>query len=588
MLPISSVSKAPPTLGVSLGKVCGVADKRVIHLVSPLPPQTTHSKSPSTQTHLPLQLLSPSNNQPQQHPCCILGTSQHYRLSKHDGDGDNSTTANVVLSSTETDFDRAAAAESLSCLSGVSCQQWPTVNDHPHSVNDVFGHVDTRHVNDGAVRDAYHQSPLGPQMFTAGDDLTGFDQFREFADFLDGIGLPAEWSPYFNPPEDFVDPELRNGEASNGGSGPGTRPGTPFSSWLPSAPAGNRITGPVPTESPRAQEIASILFKVTDEQSLRLNQSLEDFRRIIDPGFRLPSRHALTRYVTSYFEGFHTHMVFIHVPTWRILDCPVELVLSIAAIGAQYCFEHRASERLFRAGRAILLERLLQRKDEFGPKTCALLGMQTPSCQDAPLSHQGPWEPIDSVRALINLMAFATWEPKVHLVQDAFSLQGLLAQVLRDLGLEEDGLPDEPANSTSINAAWLAWAQRESIRRSKLIAFSFIHVHSIAYNVYPALRTNELHLRLPCETKEWKAPTAQLWQSAHREVSKQQLYFQEALSLLLRTRDSAVPLNPIPTALGNYLLLHGLLQRIYIVRDLSLPITDSSASLPVEEVDKLE
>jgi hypothetical protein len=49
-----------------------------------------------------------------------------------------------------------------------------------------------------------------------------------------------------------------------------------------------------------------------------------------------------------------------------------------------------------------------------------------------------------------------------------------------------------------------------------------------------------------------------------------------------------VPLDPIPTALGNYLLLHGLLQRIYIVRDLSLPIMDSSASLPVEEVDKLE
>lgn len=281
-------------------------------------------------------------------------------------------------------------------------------------------------------------------------------------------------------------------------------------------------------------------------------------------------------------------MVFIHVPTWRILGCPLELVLSIASIGAQYCFEHRASERLFRAGRAILLERLLHKKAEFGPKTRALLGMQTPSCEDDSESDQGPWEPIDSVRALINLMAFATWEPKVHLVQEAFSLQGLLAQVLRDLGLEEDGLPEESANHTSIHAAWVTWARRESIRRAKLIAFSFIHVHSIAYNVYPALRTNELHLRLPCETKEWKAPTAQQWQSAHREVSKQQLYFQEALSLLLRTRDSAVPLEPIPTALGNYLLLHGLLQRIYIVRDLSLPIMDSSASLPVEEVDKLE
>ena len=46
--------------------------------------------------------------------------------------------------------------------------------------------------------------------------------------------------------------------------------------------------------------------------------------------------------------------------------------------------------------------------------------------------------------------------------------------------------------------------------------------------------------------------------------------------------------DPIPTPLGNYLLLNGLLQRIYLVRDLSLPIMDHSASLPVEEVDKLE
>lgn len=338
---------------------------------------------------------------------------------------------------------------------------------------------------------------------------------------------------------------------------------------------------------PKAQEVATGLFKVTEEQSLRLSHALETFRPVLDRGFQLPSRHALTRYVTSYFEGFHTHMVFIHVPTWRILECPIELVLSIAAIGAQYCFEHRASERLFWAGRAIVLDRLLQRKERFGPKTRSLLGLHSPSSDDSQ-DYRALWEPIDAVRTLINLMAFATWEPKAHLVQEAFSLQSLLAQVLRDLGLEENALSDNSASDLPINAAWASWAHQEAVRRAKLIAFSFIHVHSIAYNVYPVLRTNELHLRLPCETKVWKASTAQQWYAAHCEIDKQQLYYQEALSLLLKTRDSAVPLNPIPTALGNYLLLHGLLQRIYIVRDLSLPIMDSSASLPVEEVDKLE
>lgn len=285
---------------------------------------------------------------------------------------------------------------------------------------------------------------------------------------------------------------------------------------------------------PKAQEVATGLFKVTEEQSLRLSHALETFRPVLDRGFQLPSRHALTRYVTSYFEGFHTHMVFIHVPTWRILECPIELVLSIAAIGAQYCFEHRASERLFWAGRAIVLDRLLQRKERFGPKTRSLLGLHSPSSDDSQ-DYRALWEPIDAVRTLINLMAFATWEPKAHLVQEAFSLQSLLAQVLRDLGLEENALSDNSASDLPINAAWASWAHQEAVRRAKLIAFSFIHVHSIAYNVYPVLRTNELHLRLPCETKVWKASTAQQWYAAHCEIDKQQLYYQEALSLLLKT-----------------------------------------------------
>ncbi|OTA23632.1 hypothetical protein BTJ68_13957 [Hortaea werneckii EXF-2000] len=86
---------------------------------------------------------------------------------------------------------------------------------------------------------------------------------------------------------------------------------------------------------------------------------------------------------------------------------------------------------------------------------------------------------------------------------------------------------------------WRQWAADESIRRTKLIAFTFLHTHSIAYNVYPVLRSNEVNLRLPCSTKEWNAPTAALWYSFRRETPKPQLLFQEALSLLLRNRDDA-------------------------------------------------
>lgn len=296
--------------------------------------------------------------------------------------------------------------------------------------------------------------------------------------------------------------------------------------------------------------------------------------------------------MTSFFEGFHSHMPFIH-STWRISEHSIELILGLAAIGAQYCFEHRVSEKLFRAGKTILMQRLARESDRIGPKTTTFLHLHSlsPQQRESRLVQErewGPWEPIETVRTLIALMGYATWEPSVHLVQEAFALQALLAQVLREVGLHEDDLPQIAVDEPAPQAAWHAWVLQESVRRAKLIAFSFMHTHSIAYNVYPVLRSNEVGLRLPCSTGEWKAQTAQQWQAARREIGKQQLFFQDALSLLLRNTDGTALLDPIPTPLGNYLLLHGLLQRIYIVRDLSLPIIDHSASLPGEEVDKLE
>lgn len=347
---------------------------------------------------------------------------------------------------------------------------------------------------------------------------------------------------------------------------------------------------------PRASDPDLQPFKVTDEQRAKLNASLEELTEVLDPSFKFPSRHALARYITSFFEGFHSHMPFIHSPTWHILDHPLELILGIAAIGAQYCFEHKVSERLFFAGKAILLDRLSRQSNKLGPRTSSFLVLNSPSDMQHGLhaDDSDDWLPVETIRALITLMGYATWEPKASMVQEAFALQGLLAHVLRDTGLEDVNEPlpppasDRRSQSLSDDDMWRDWIDQESRRRSKLIAFSFLHTHSIAYNVYPVLRSNEINLRLPCSTEEWKARTAAQWQAARKEVQKQQLYFQEALSLLLKNTNCSKPLDPIPTPLGNYLLLHGLLQRIHIVRDLSLPVMSNSAALPCEEVEKLE
>ena len=288
-------------------------------------------------------------------------------------------------------------------------------------------------------------------------------------------------------------------------------------------------------------------------------------------------------------------MPFIHAATWDVNEHPAELVLGVAAIGAQYCFERKVSEQLFYAGKAVLMARLKRNVGRLGPVTRSSLAMSQPAiAQDASSECEEDLPLIGMVKALITLMGFATWEPKTSLVQESFALHGILTHILRDTGTTEEDKSEVPAimeggdESSMLDQEWRAWVKSETSRRAKLIAFSFLHTHSIAYDVYPTLRSNEINLRLPCSTKEWTAGNATLWQSARVEVLKPQLFFQVALSLLLKTRDDSSPLDPIPTPLGNYVLLHGLLQRIHIVRDLSLPVMSKTAALPIEEVKKLE
>ena len=290
-------------------------------------------------------------------------------------------------------------------------------------------------------------------------------------------------------------------------------------------------------------------------------------------------------------------MPFIHAPTWNIDEHPAELVLGVAAIGAQYCFERKVSEHLFYAGKAVLIARLTRNIEKLGPMTRSSLAIMSQATTSPGTSEEfdGDLTLIGIVMALIVLMGYATWEPKISLVQESFALHGILTHVLRDVGTTEEDVSSGPNpiagdrdGSSEHDREWRAWVKLETSRRAKLIAFSFLHTHSIAYDVYPTLRSNEINLRLPCSTKEWTATSASLWHFSRTEVLKPQLFFQVALSLLLRTREDSTPLDPIPTPLGNYVLLHGLLQRIHVVRDLSLPVMSKTAALPIEEVKKLE
>jgi hypothetical protein len=256
----------------------------------------------------------------------------------------------------------------------------------------------------------------------------------------------------------------------------------------------------------------------------------------------------------------------------------------MCAAGAQYCFERRSSERLFRIAKAIVFERLQQEQEgsHFGLQTLAFVtATASPSESMSSSRRSGPWSPLDTAKTVLILVGFATWERK-DLLQEAFVLRGLLVQILRDIGFRE--AQPTTSGSTSRSAMWDQWVQRESARRTKLVAFCYINVHTIAYNTYPLLWTSELHLRLPCCTSEWEASSAAQWVALQREGKEDQMLFQQALSILLQGTTGAESVRPIPSPIGNYILLHALLQRIHVVRELSVS-TSSPATLSATELE---
>ncbi|KAL6692408.1 fungal-specific transcription factor domain-containing protein [Trichoderma pleuroticola] len=466
-------------------------------------------------------------------------------------------------------------------------------------------------VSDGAVADQqYGQSmprndgntSLSPEATFAFFNDDG-DHFQEFASFLDSIGLPAEWTPpNFNHELNTsgVDAEGNDKRESNHlrSTNDESCPGSPFGSWPPSVPQGDHPLTSISDTDPHDSTFKRFSFRVDSDIRARFNASLEKYHSII-PDFILPSRHTLTRYITSFFEGFHSHLQFLHAPTFRPGNCPIELILAMCATGAQYCFEHRNSRTLFRTSKAIILANLSQREiavSQGAESMLSPLNLRTRLTQRLPDPHSytvvssnleypnsRSYEAMDTIRCLLILMGYATWEDS-ELLHEALSLQSLLVHFLRETGLRET----VGNSSSSANLSWIEWSEQESIRRTKLVSFTFIHVHSIAYNIYPALRSNEIYLRLPCSTREWNAQTSAQWQVARRDVKAEQLHYQDALSHLLTNSGSNTHIDPTPAPLGNYILLHGLLQRIHLIRELSLSALDYSTALPDEELIKIE
>jgi hypothetical protein len=176
-------------------------------------------------------------------------------------------------------------------------------------------------------------------------------------------------------------------------------------------------------------------------------------------------------------------------------------------------------------------------------------------------------------------MAMGMWGPQA-LLREATSLQNQLALLIREQGLrsfgdQEDGL------------FWEDWIHIEGDRRTKFIVYCFFNLHSIAYDAPPLLLTSEMKMNLPQSSKEWHADSARQWQMVRRTTQRTTLSFHHILSKLFAVAEGDHP--PI-SSLGNYVLIHAIIQRIFFVRQTSImanPMAHDTRLQP-EEIEKFE
>lgn len=389
-----------------------------------------------------------------------------------------------------------------------------------------------------------------------------------------------------------------------------------FGSRLPSLQPEEQTVDPLdtnhqsqnPSDLYRASTCPKRVSDISNEDRQCMIQTISEFVTV-PIHFQLPTRLSLARYIRAYIGGFHEHLPFLHIPSMSVEGCSVELLLAMAAVGAQYCFEAEQGLDLFHAARAIATERirrrdariaLYQRQHEpdqsvysggsalsspavldqgastHSPTVNGPLGL--PSEPDTSTANFQPKEDLmQSAQALLILMAMATWAKHKEILREALAIQSVLASLVRDDGLRAEAVHETPQT-------WEEWIRYESVIRTKYIVFCFFNLHCIVYDIPPLILNSELKMRLPCSAAEFKADTQSKWEEARARAGEPS-QFQDALRWLFSGVGNES--TKWHSSLGNYVLIHAIIQHIFFVRQTARCRYDSP-ELTMEDIAPLE
>lgn len=163
---------------------------------------------------------------------------------------------------------------------------------------------------------------------------------------------------------------------------------------------------------------------------------------------------------------------------------------------------------------------------------------------------------------MLLLFAVGLWGAKA-ILHEALSLQSHLAMLLREEGLVAE---------TSQGAAqdWETWIRLEGSTRTKLVAYCFFNLCSISYNVPPLLLTSELNLFLPSPSGLWRAESSWQWQEARQHYPAVDIAVHDAFARLFGRSPQGLPSHI--SALGHYVLVHAIIQHIYLLKQTSFAL----------------
>ncbi|KAK5215402.1 hypothetical protein LTR47_011370 [Exophiala xenobiotica] len=360
---------------------------------------------------------------------------------------------------------------------------------------------------------------------------------------------------------------------------------------------GEKVSNPVPQET-----VLHPFWRITRNEYQQLIEEVQGFSDIFPVQFHMLSRHSLSRYLEGCVKGLFEHLPFLHTATFSVAEAAPELVLAMAAIGAQFRFEHSQSLELFYVAKSMVLEQVQRRNkaniDELLSRPQYSVAYSSPSASARPsISHQlneasrplqenttstapetAIRQRLQTTQALVALLVMGAWGPR-QLVREAISLQSLIATLARDdvvVGRKREGIPDR--------IDWHVWALAESRKRTKLAVYCMLQLVSVAYNTPPLMFSSEIDCSLPASAVLWNAKTKHEWEEAYKTRDVEELSFRESLETLFR--HNPAPAKSIPSPLANYISILALLQHIFLRRQEAA--TSMGAALSPDDVARIE